>query len=119
MERYLGERGYVETILHLLASIKEAETFAPLDFSEKGKQIYTYGDEVSVRLYKNLGFHVVDPESDPIERDGVKWQKLSVTPESTDKLIGQLEKYRSDIPFEEAEKIRSTLKLLIEHFGSI
>jgi len=45
--------------------------------------IYTYGDEVSLKMYHALGFEVqthITPLDQPIEKDGTKWWVIAVTP---------------------------------------
>lgn len=45
--------------------------------------IYTYGDEVSVRMYRKLGFKIQEhltPLNGPIDHDQAKWWILAATP---------------------------------------
>ena len=105
--------GVTESLLHLLNTIFEPTSVTPA-LSIAAKRLYTYGDKVSVQLYRRLGFQTENER--PIKRDGIEWWALAISGKDAPHLIDRLQDLKTNVTDDQVIDLRETLRTLSEHY---
>jgi hypothetical protein len=120
----MNVEGFAETVLHFCHAFLEFSKQSNGDSYLDGRGVLTYGDEISTRLYKKMGFTILEPAIEKSEiHNGTKvmkkWWRLYMNSQGVLNLMQNLTRLNSGISDSESLQLQNTLEALLKESQSI